>query len=175
MPRFTPVRPDFMAPGPSIKIEKKEGLLLEQASTQNKEANDDEDFSPYRYYKSDKILGTLYRAIDEHEIFSELHSHRLPPGSKTLLDQLWTYVSRACQMIPWHQHIPEARVIMDTYVHFLEPKNQADTAQDMKIAFSGSCNLTATTPCDQSQRSKLSLATFLEHRAFNHVSNETYQ
>lgn len=81
MPRFEPVRPDFMAPGPNIKIEKKDGLLVEQPSTQSPdEQSEEEDFTPYRYYESPKILGKLFRAIDEHEIFSDLHRYRMTPA-----------------------------------------------------------------------------------------------
>jgi len=86
MPKFIPIRPDFMATGPNIKIEKKEGLLLEQSDIRA-EHNDEEDFTPYRYYESTKILGKLYRAIDEHDIFSDLHKYRMVSSKgKGLLD-----------------------------------------------------------------------------------------
>ncbi|KAE9375996.1 rna-dependent rna polymeras-like protein [Stipitochalara longipes BDJ] len=117
MPRFIPVRPDFMAPGPNIKIEKKEGLLVEQSSIQRvDEQDEEEDFTPYRYYESTKILGKLFRAIDEHEIFSDLHSHRMTSDSgKLLLDELWTYVQQKCRLIHWNRHLNDAREIKDMY------------------------------------------------------------
>ncbi|CZR68497.1 related to RNA-directed RNA polymerase [Phialocephala subalpina] len=117
MPKFNPVRPDFMAPGPNIKIEKKEGLLLEQSQTHTQDvSNDDEDFTPYRYYESDKILGKLYRAIDEHQIFSDLHKYRMiSSGSQPLLDRVWDHVARKCRLIQWHHHLTEAQEIRETY------------------------------------------------------------
>lgn len=117
MPKFIPVRPDFMAPGPDVKIEKKEGLLLEQTSPQiPDDQNEDEDFTPYRYYESTKILGKLFRAIDEHEIFGDLHRYRMASSSRiTLLDKLWTYVKQKCRLIHWRQHLVEAQEIKDMY------------------------------------------------------------
>jgi hypothetical protein len=118
MPKFIPVRPDFMAPGPNIKIEKKEGLLVEQSSTRMPdEQNEDEDFVPYRYYESHKILGKLFRAIDEHEIFGDLHKYRIPSSSseKSLLDQLWSRVKNKCKFIHWRQHLVEAQEIREMY------------------------------------------------------------
>lgn len=115
MPKFAPVRPDFMAPGPNIKIEKLEGLLLEQSkSTWQDDQDEEEDFSPYKYYTSHKILGKLFRAIDEHDIFSELHSYRMiSRTSQDLLSQLWDHVARNTRMIPWHQHLSDAQEIRD--------------------------------------------------------------
>jgi hypothetical protein len=118
MPKFIPVRPDFMAQGPNIKIEKKEGLLVEQSSTQMPdERAEDEDFVPYRYYESQKILGKLFRAIDEHEIFSDLHKYRMPSSNseKSLLDQLWSYVKKECRLVHWKQHLILAQEIRDMY------------------------------------------------------------
>jgi len=117
MPKFIPVRPDFMAPGPNIKIEKKEGLLLEQSAIRTQdEHNDDEDFTPYRYYESQKILGKLFRAIDEHEIFSDLHKYRvISSGGQALLDRVWDHVAQKCRLIHWHHHLTEAQEIRDMY------------------------------------------------------------
>ncbi|KAE8452050.1 hypothetical protein EG329_002215 [Mollisiaceae sp. DMI_Dod_QoI] len=117
MPKFIPVRPDFMAPGPNIKIEKKEGLLLEQSVVQSQDDNnDDEDFTPYRYYESQKILGKLFRAIDEHEIFSDLHNYRMiSSGGQTLLDRVWDHIAQKCRLIYWHRYLTEAQEIRDMY------------------------------------------------------------
>jgi hypothetical protein len=117
MPKFIPVRPDFMAPGPDVKIERNEGLLLEQTSPQiPDDQNEDEDFTPYRYNKSTKILGKLFRAIDEHEIFGDLHRYRRASSSRiTLLDKLWIYVKQKCRLIHWRQHLVEAQEIKDMY------------------------------------------------------------
>lgn len=105
-----------MAPGPNIKIEKMEGLLVESTTEAEEELrNDEEDFSPYRYYESKKALGKLYRAIDEHEIFADLHQYRINSSVPALMDQIWTYVSRKCQLVQWQQHLQEAEEIRDVY------------------------------------------------------------
>ena len=103
-----------MAPGPNIKIEEKEGLLLQEASIRAPDQNSDEDYKPYRYYKSNKILGKLYRAIDEHEIFGNLRKYRsVGSGGKTLLDRVWDHVQNRGQLINWHQYLTEAQEIRD--------------------------------------------------------------
>jgi hypothetical protein len=115
MPKFTPARPHFMAPGPHIKIEKKEGLLLEESSSVSHDNNEDDDFRRYRYYDTNKILGKLYWAIDEHEVFTEIKKHRrLESGSRsTVLNEVWAYAQRKCQLYKWKEHIPWARDIRD--------------------------------------------------------------
>ena len=104
-----------MAPGPHIKIEEKEGLLLEQASNQTQTSNDDEDFTLFRYYESNKILGKLYRAVDEHDIFRNLRKYRKQDGSKSMLLSLWELVSPSFQEISWQEYLPEAQSIRNTY------------------------------------------------------------
>jgi hypothetical protein len=115
MPKVIPVRPDFMAPGPNIKIEKKEGLLIQQSNPVSQDDDDEEeDFTPYRYYESQKALGKLFRAVDEHDIFSELHKYRMSPsGNAGLLDELWNHVCQRTKLIQWHQHVLEAQEIRD--------------------------------------------------------------
>lgn len=115
MPRFSPIRPDFMALSSQIKIEKKEGLLLEAESVKTQDdVADDNDFSPYRYYESDKILGKLYRAINEHEVFGEIKKHRMLSGNDaSVLPELWTHVQRECRLLKWREHLAWARDIRD--------------------------------------------------------------
>lgn len=118
IPKVKPIRPDFMAPGPKIKIVNKEGLMLDQSDPlqddEDEYDNEEEDFTPYKYYTSDKVLGKLFRAVDEHDIFSELHKYRMTSRENTnLLDELWHHVSRRTVMIQWHQHILEAQDLRD--------------------------------------------------------------
>lgn len=114
IPRVVPVRPDFMAPGPNIKIEKKEGLLIEEIKQESQDDDDeDADFTPYRYYESNKILGKLFRAVDEHDIFSELHKYSVTIRGANLLDEVWTYVCQETRLIQWHQFVLEAEDLRD--------------------------------------------------------------
>ena len=114
MPKVIPIRPDFMARRAKHQNREKEGLLVEQTSNQRPDDQDeDEDFTTYRYYESTKILGKLFRAIDEHEIFSDLHQYRMT--STSLLDELWRHVQHKCRLVHWRQHLNEAREIKDMY------------------------------------------------------------
>ncbi|KAL5318216.1 hypothetical protein ACEPPN_013275 [Leptodophora sp. 'Broadleaf-Isolate-01'] len=117
MPKFSPARPDFMAMGNQVKMEKKDGLLLEAASLSTQdENNDDDDFQAYRYYESDKILGKLYRAIDEHEVFSDIRKYRqLPGAASSILSKVWDHVIRKCWNVKWAHHITWAREIREMY------------------------------------------------------------
>ncbi|KAJ9497555.1 hypothetical protein H2202_006979 [Exophiala xenobiotica] len=67
IPRSPAYRPDFMAPTASTKVEK--GI--------KRPADVDVDVTPnrgrgYRYYESDRVLGRLYRAVDEDTFFQDL-------------------------------------------------------------------------------------------------------
>jgi hypothetical protein len=115
MPKFTPIRPDFMSMGNHVRMEKKEGLLLEATtlSTQDNN-NDDDDFPAYRYYESDRILGKLYRAIDEHEVFSEIKRYRMLSSKiPSVLDRVWSHVHKKCWNLQWAQHVPWAQEIRE--------------------------------------------------------------
>ncbi|KAF3407834.1 putative RNA-dependent RNA polymerase 2 [Talaromyces pinophilus] len=69
LPWANPHRPDFLAPGPQTKLRNRAEIDLEKYIIQPKE---DEIMRPvYKYYKSDKLLGHLYRAIDEQQIWKQ--------------------------------------------------------------------------------------------------------
>jgi hypothetical protein len=86
---------------------------------------DDDDMIGYKYYKSDKILGKLYRAIDEREVFGGVRQPGLlaymeavdeGQGSATsVLEGVWDYVQHRCQAIQWEHHLDRARGIRDEY------------------------------------------------------------
>lgn len=65
IPRAAPYRPDFVAPSASTKVEK--GIKRPTDLTEPSEGD-----QKYRYYESDRILGKLYRAIDEDIFFQDL-------------------------------------------------------------------------------------------------------
>lgn len=117
MPKFTSIRPDFMAMGNQVRMEKKDGLLLEASSLATQDDNnDDDDFPAYRYYESDKILGKLYRAIDEHEVFSEIKKYRmLSAKSRSVLERVWEHVHEKCWNLQWAQHGTRAKEMREMY------------------------------------------------------------
>lgn len=67
IPRTEPYRPDFMAPSASTKVEKGVKRPADLVDLAPPEGN-----QRYRYYESDKILGKLFRAIDEDLFFLNL-------------------------------------------------------------------------------------------------------
>jgi hypothetical protein len=106
MPKYTPWRPDFEAPGPHVNILKKDGIEFDPPTDREPDylGDDDDDFTGYRYYESNKILGKLYRAIDEREIYNEIKQRSKAAESAntaTLIYAVWTYVEQNCRLIQW--------------------------------------------------------------------------
>ncbi|KAI8314942.1 hypothetical protein K4K61_003388 [Colletotrichum sp. SAR11_59] len=66
-PRF---RPDFLAPAPPARIFNRSEI--EFLAPENPTDEDEEEVLPaHQYYKSEKILGVLYRNVDERQIWNE--------------------------------------------------------------------------------------------------------
>ncbi|KAI6710543.1 hypothetical protein JHW43_006926 [Diplocarpon mali] len=121
MPKFAPVRPDFMAMGNIVRMEKKEGLQLEAKSLSTQDDNDDDDFPAYRYYESHKILGQLYRAIDEHEVFSEIKKYRmLSTRTPSVLNRVWTHIHKKCWNLQWAHHVTYEYNLKNTIASYSE-------------------------------------------------------
>lgn len=117
LPKYPRFRPDFEAPGPHVLIEEKEGLLFDLAPNRgpDEEGEPDEEFTRYRYYESDRILGKLYRAIDEQKIFQDIqdHSRQVVLHTSTVIEDVWKYVQKKCQLIQWEHKLEWARDIRD--------------------------------------------------------------
>lgn len=71
-----------------------------------------------RYYKSQKILGKLYRAIDEHKFFEQIQEQSRSPNAphQTVLDAIWDYVEERTALIGWYHYINFASEIKERYV-----------------------------------------------------------
>ncbi|KAG0650821.1 RNA-dependent RNA polymerase 1 [Hyphodiscus hymeniophilus] len=117
MPRYNPWRPDFEAPGPYVTIEKNDGIDFEAPRDVDEIGDDDDDFTPYSYYESDKILGKLYRDIDERKIFEEIKQHAAmnPASSATVIHAIWAQVQRATRLIQWEHKKEWARDLRNDY------------------------------------------------------------
>ncbi|EXJ58741.1 hypothetical protein A1O7_06171 [Cladophialophora yegresii CBS 114405] len=137
LPRSNHFRPDFMAPGPHVVIEKAKPPSFAAPPESRDDGDDDEDGPTYRYYESDKILGKLFRAIDEYKILSTVQSAarterlRFAQRSHSVLDAVWANVYRRCQYINWEEHVPRASGIRDEYESIVH-----DFAVDYGISFS---------------------------------------
>lgn len=123
LPRFDKSwKPDFMAPGPSAKIEQMTNPLAvvlhdpPEATPDDPVLALDPEQRKTRYYESPHILGKLYRLIDEKGFYDSLHNatkdhHR---GGSTM-DQVLAYARRAAQGIHFSQHLAAAREIRGMY------------------------------------------------------------
>jgi hypothetical protein len=78
LPRYNQPRPDFMAPDPRIHITETGEAEIEELHEAIDEAFEgiDEERKPMRYYKSHKVLGQLYRNIDEKRFLADMHYHK---------------------------------------------------------------------------------------------------
>lgn len=127
MPRQSSVKPDFQAPGPRVLIENTialgEGQLPGDISD---EEEVDEELGlksqpRTRYYESRKVLGQLYRAIDEQHFFAQLQNQSpIPRGvladENSHLDAVWDYVKEKTALIQWQHWSDWARDIKEEYV-----------------------------------------------------------
>lgn len=124
-PRVDMIRPDFMANGPRVIVEKKGAVFQDEDEDDLLDDDDavgalDPDFKTFRYYESERVLGQLYRAIDEKKIFQEMQRYATETkshlGGLNLMDQVWAYVLREAALIQWDGYKPLARSIKETYV-----------------------------------------------------------
>ena len=113
-----------MAPGPHVIVQRNKPLSFDERP-ENSNTNDDDDAPPFEYYPSDKILGKLYRAIDERKIFEDVQqrntSHNRYSAAEncncpnSLLKNVWRFTQKKCHGISWAQYLDLARAIRDEY------------------------------------------------------------
>ncbi|KAF2758120.1 RdRP-domain-containing protein [Pseudovirgaria hyperparasitica] len=123
-------RPDFMAPGPRVQMTQYGPNIEEDDTYDPAEKDAVKELDPafgYKYYESDKVLGRLYRAIDEGRFFAEMQSAsrralRDLSYSETLVSKVWNYVKREAAGYIYEQYIEEAQDIRYAY-----DLNMADT------------------------------------------------
>ncbi len=123
-PKYDLYRPDFMAPSPRVTVEKGTWALEEKSSRSLTEEDEDPvsaldpDAKSYRYYESEKVLGKLYRAIDEKNFLAELQrrARKLEASDsfdQTLIQRLWAYVRSQTRLIQWDHYREWAREIKE--------------------------------------------------------------
>lgn len=120
-------KPDFMAWAPRLivsadKIEVEHVDPLEHEEFDAVHALDPERRRPL-FYTSQRILGKLYRAIDETKFLNDMHDRLTEPsnlgGSNNLLDGLWAYVVRNVKYIQWRYLSTAAEEIRESYEYSL--------------------------------------------------------
>ncbi|KAL8671050.1 MAG: hypothetical protein Q9168_004443 [Polycauliona sp. 1 TL-2023] len=120
--RNTQFKPDFMAPGRKVKIEH-HGIIFEREQLDlidNDDPRKAGEGKRQRYYESNKVLGALFRKIDERAFFKELHERsailkddNVP--SQGVLADVWEYVQIEAVDLVWEQHIEYARALRVSY------------------------------------------------------------
>ena len=85
-----------------------------------------------RYYQSEKILGRLYREIDEQDFLQEIQKQSILLGSHdstthNLLDTVWMYVQSRVVVIQWQHYIEFANDVKERYVAVALPSGTLKT------------------------------------------------
>lgn len=106
-----------MAPNPRIRIAESVDVVEEEEYVVE-EVNDEEDERPERrYYRSENVLGRLYRNINEQEFLDELrNASKLQKNDTTVLRAIWEYVKSETEGFQWDHLIEDAEKAKDMYV-----------------------------------------------------------
>ncbi|KAF7593189.1 hypothetical protein BBP40_011819 [Aspergillus hancockii] len=119
LPKIGRYRPDFLAPGPRTRLYCKSRIGLEQrVSHANYDDDDDEVERPHLYYKSERILGKLYRAIDERNIWLKHVRSDVVTDEELFWEELVEDVDARCRAHgkdSWEQYSEEAARIRAAY------------------------------------------------------------
>ncbi|KAI1135814.1 RdRP-domain-containing protein [Hypoxylon sp. FL0543] len=116
----TQYRPEFLAPAPPANIMDKSEIEIVFEGTRRPELEDEDDESGPRhhYYKSDKVLGTLYRAIDEKKIWKKDIHKPVSSHGASVWEQLLEHTknqSLELGLFDWHSVLEDARRIREAY------------------------------------------------------------
>ncbi|KAL5000778.1 RNA dependent RNA polymerase-domain-containing protein [Aspergillus recurvatus] len=119
MPFVNRNRPDFLAPGPLTKIHDKQDIQLETRYV-HPYPDDDIDSGPvHKYYQSEKILGKLYRAINEHEIWRKDIRAMTKPNPTAVWKKIADSLTGRCIVlgasVNWKDHVETARQLRAAY------------------------------------------------------------
>ncbi|KPI41804.1 putative RNA-dependent RNA polymerase 1 [Cyphellophora attinorum] len=105
-------RPDFMAPSASTKVER--GIKRETLDAPLGDSS-----GGYRYYESDKVLGQLFRAIDEDLFFQDIEDDTTSifstDASNNVLAEILDWARSRISQTHVNQHLQHAREVRDYY------------------------------------------------------------
>jgi hypothetical protein len=111
-----------MAPGPHVKIAK--DMISFDIGQEKEEDDHDDDIQEMRYYESHKIIGRLYRAIDEREVFQSIQQtssqesilglkNRTGYSNTSVMNAVWEFVEKRCRSLKWKHKLEWARDIRE--------------------------------------------------------------
>ena len=141
LPKYPPARPDFLAPGPHALIEaevKIEEIDDEDSIDATNEVDEANSYGPLKtiHYPSQKILGRLYRDIDEHQFLEQLQaqSRSKRAHSQSLMQKLWDYVEHRTMMIEWRHYIAFASNVKEKSVLIMNPLDTLSTGAVISLS-----------------------------------------
>ncbi|KAI0450408.1 RNA dependent RNA polymerase-domain-containing protein [Xylaria acuta] len=115
----TKYRPDFLAPAPPANIIDKTEIQFDAPIAPSTEEDEDDDTGPrHRFYRSTKILGKLYRAIDEKKIWKDDIHLVVNRHGPSLWDELFVHIGHQCEKlcsVDWERALNEAHSIRQAY------------------------------------------------------------
>ena len=128
LPRFDKSwKPDFMAPGPKVKIEELNDPLsvvmeeILEATPDDPVVALDPNERKTRYYESPHILGKLYRLVDEKGFYEQLQEQTKDfHKGKQALGEVLAYARRATAGFEFKQYLDIAREIRSMYEEQVE-------------------------------------------------------
>ncbi|KAL0940271.1 RNA-dependent RNA polymerase [Colletotrichum truncatum] len=120
IPKAGRARPDFFAPAPPARLYDREQIEL--MDDDNEASDDDEDMSgpSYSYYKSEKILGVLFRNVDEKKIWDEDIRTIVSKSGPSVWSQLAGLIQRKVDVysegrVSWKTKRDDAKRLRDIY------------------------------------------------------------
>ncbi|KAK1973476.1 RNA dependent RNA polymerase [Colletotrichum cereale] len=115
-PRF---RPDFLAPAPPAQLYDRTQIDF---VGEDEAADDDEDAQGpnHKYYKSEKVLGELYRNVNEKQIWDEDISRVVSKAGPSVWDQFVGLIKRKIEeyskgRISWETKLEQAKSLRDVF------------------------------------------------------------
>lgn len=118
--RMNKYRPDFISPAPIANLKNRAEIVFDAPTAPAAMTGDeDDDTGPnHMYYISDKVLGQLYRGIDERKIwFDNIKINK--PAISSIWRELLEYVRSICEQelegITWDEFKSEAWEIRHAY------------------------------------------------------------
>ncbi|RCI16265.1 hypothetical protein L249_3184 [Ophiocordyceps polyrhachis-furcata BCC 54312] len=125
MPQGQRIRPDFLAPAPPVKMYE-HGQVAHIEDEDGDKDEDDDGMGPtkYKYYMSEKILGRLYRGVDEQKIWNEDINKAVDKRGPSVWDLLMTRVEngiKACGIdLDYESNAKQAWMIRSLYEDSME-------------------------------------------------------
>jgi hypothetical protein len=113
-------KPDFMAPNPKIKVAKITDLWADLKFEDAEQLQDPfgaltQSDRKIRYYESQKVLGKLFRSIDERGFYLNIKRHWTSDEGSPLLHTALNKVYQYSAGFEYEHHMEEAKKIREVY------------------------------------------------------------